>query len=115
MLHSVLMLAPSFARSSEVHLRLAVMFKKRGEYTKSADHFRKALSIPGPSSFSKVESELLIQNRPFNSPTSTRVLAACIYTSCLLVYLVVVSVIMVWFQNCTRLHLLLLVPCVAVN
>ena len=57
MFQNVLQLCPSFARSSEVHLRLGVMFKKIGQYEMSAESFRKAHSIPGPSSFNKLESE----------------------------------------------------------
>ena len=54
---SVLRLSPSFARSSEVHLRLGVMFKKRGDFQRSTEHFRKALNSSGPSSLNKLESK----------------------------------------------------------
>ena len=58
MFRNVLQLSPTFARSIEVHLRLAIMHKKRGDYHRSLDHFRKSLCIPGPSSFNKLESKL---------------------------------------------------------
>lgn len=54
---SVLSLSPSFARASEVHLRLGVMFKKRGEYEKSLKHYKSALTAAGPSSLTKLESK----------------------------------------------------------
>ena len=53
----MLELVPSFARSSEIYLRLGVIFKKNGDYCNSMENFKKALTIPGPSSFNKLESK----------------------------------------------------------
>ena len=55
----VLQLAPNFARSNEIHLHLGVMCKMKGETAAGLQHFQKALSIPGPSSLSKFESECM--------------------------------------------------------
>ena len=53
----VLSQSSSFARAGEIHLRLGVMFKTKGEYLLSMDHFQKALTITGPASFSRLESK----------------------------------------------------------
>ena len=55
--YKVLRVSPSFARASEVYLRLGVIFKRKGDYNKSMENFKKALTIPGPSSFNKLESK----------------------------------------------------------
>jgi len=62
----VLSLAPDFARRTEIHLRLGVMYKAKGHYSSSVDHFRRALASTGPASFSKQESKI---NHPDNAIT----------------------------------------------
>ena len=55
----VLSLSTNFARAGEIHLRLGVMFKTKGDYMSSMDHFQKAVAITGPASFSRLESKSL--------------------------------------------------------
>ena len=53
----VLSQSSTFARAGEIHLRLGVMFKTKGDYLLSMEHFQKALAITGPASFSRLESK----------------------------------------------------------
>ncbi len=53
--HKVLHLCPKFARVNEINLRLGVMYKMKGDYTASMDHFERAIAISGPASLSKLE------------------------------------------------------------
>ena len=59
----VLSQGSSFARAGEIHLRLGVMFKTKGDYLLSMDHFQKALTITGPASFSRLESKYVSVGR----------------------------------------------------
>ena len=51
----VLLLSPNFARVSEVHLRLGVVCKMKGNYMASLEHFQEAACTTGPSSLNKLE------------------------------------------------------------
>ena len=64
----VLELAPDFARRGEIHLRLGVMFKTKGHFASSLDHFKKASSLSGPASFSKLESKCYFLVEGFGQP-----------------------------------------------
>ena len=55
--NKVLSQSSTFARAGEIHLRLGVMFKTKGDYLLSMNHFQKALAITGPASFSRLESK----------------------------------------------------------
>ncbi len=61
----VLTLVPEFARRGEIHLRLGVMFKTKGDYNSSNHHFKQASQLSGPASFSKLESEYCLNNSCF--------------------------------------------------
>ena len=59
--NKVLSQSSTFARAGEIHLRLGVMFKTKGDYRLSMEHFQKALAITGPASFSRLESKFALQ------------------------------------------------------
>lgn len=53
----VLTVAPEFTRRCEIHIRLGVLFKTKGDYHNSVHHFKQAANMSGPASISKSESK----------------------------------------------------------
>uniref|UniRef100_A0A1X7VP21 JmjC domain-containing protein n=1 Tax=Amphimedon queenslandica TaxID=400682 RepID=A0A1X7VP21_AMPQE len=68
----ILSLSPDFARLSEVHIRMAMMYKDNGELKKAMEHFGQAYTSAGPCSMSRLEVQFHIGHLYFMRGDYTR-------------------------------------------